>query len=274
MTSVDRSIAEKTDRLRRVVREKKNVLVAFSGGVDSSVIAAVAHDELGDRALCVTVDTPSLSRRELELARRVAAEIGIAHRIVRIGALDPGVARNSPMRCFHCKKEEMCELRKIAADRGFTAIAFGVTLSDSREHRPGLNVLAEEGAFLPLVEARIGKEEIRPIARLLGLSNSEQPSTTCLSSRIPYGQPVTADKLEAVERAETFLYGLGLAQVRVRHYGDTARIEVDPGDMDKVLAAREQIAERFRRIGFVYVTLDLEGYRSGSMNAVLNEGGG
>lgn len=272
MTPDDRIIAEKTGRLRRAIREKGKVLVAFSGGVDSSVIAAVAYDELGDRALCVTVDTPSLSRRELELARRVAGEIGIAHQIVRIGALDKDVARNSSMRCLHCKREEMCVLKKIAADQDCAAIAFGVTLSDSLEHRPGLKVLAEEGAFLPLVEARIGKEEIRPIARLLGLSNSEQPSTTCLSSRIPYGQPVTAAKLEAIERAETFLYGLGLVQVRVRHYGDTARIEVDPADMDKVLAAREKIADRFRRIGFVYITLDLEGYRSGSMNAILGEG--
>lgn len=271
MTPVDQIAAAKIARLRRIVRARKNVLVAFSGGVDSSVIAAVAHAELGERALCVTLDTPSLSRRELALAGRVAAEIGIAHRVVRIGALNRDVARNSSMRCYHCKKEEMCELRKVAAEKGFETIAFGVTLSDSSEHRPGLKVLAEEGAFLPLVEARIGKREIRAVARILGLSNTEQPSTTCLSSRIPYGQPVTAQKLEAVEKAESFLYGLGLTQVRVRHYGDTARIEVDCGDMDRVVAAREKIVERLKEIGFVYIALDLEGYRSGSMNAILKE---
>jgi uncharacterized protein len=262
-------LEDKIKRLRVVIADKKSLLVAFSGGVDSSVVAKVAADVLGERAAAATIDSPTLPRRELALACRLAKEIGIRHRIVSAPQLDPELLRNSCDRCYFCKQGDLALLREAASQEGCEAIAFGVTASDHQEHRPGLRALAEARAFLPLVEAGIAKKEMRAIAEKLTLSNHDLPSTTCLSSRVPYGHAITPEKLAQVEAAESFLYELGFRQVRVRHYGDTARIEVSPAEIGMLLAGREQMISRLKSLGFTYVTVDMEGYRSGSMDEAL-----
>lgn len=262
-------LEDKINRLRTLVAEKKSLLVAFSGGVDSSVVAKVAVEALGARAASATIDSPALPRRELALACQLAKEIGIRHRVIQEPYLDPELLRNSCDRCYFCKQGDLALLREAATQEGCEAIAFGVTASDHHEHRPGLRALAEARAFLPLVEAGIAKNEMRAIAEKLALSNHDLPSTTCLSSRIPYGQAITPEKLAQVEAAESFLYEQGIRQVRVRHYGDTVRIEVLPAEISMLLAGREQLVSQLKALGFTYVTVDLEGYRSGSMDEAL-----
>ncbi|MBU4404627.1 MAG: ATP-dependent sacrificial sulfur transferase LarE [Candidatus Aminicenantes bacterium] len=264
-------LEDKIKRLRAVIAEKKSLLVAFSGGVDSSVLARVASEMLGHHTAAATIDSPTLPRRELAIARRVAAEIGIRHIVIAAADLVPELVRNSCDRCYFCKQGDIALFRETANADGFEEIAFGVTVSDYGEHRPGLRALNEAGAFLPLVEAGIGKPEIGPIAKALGLSNHDLPSTTCLSSRIPYGQRITPEKLAQVEAAENFLLSQGFRQVRVRHQGDTARIEVMPAEFDKLLALRMEVLDKLQELDFAYITVDLRGYRSGSMDEVLME---
>lgn len=264
------TVAEKLALLRSVIHQKESLLVAFSGGLDSSVIAKVAHEELGNKAIAVTIASDTFSQRELVMAQQTAQEIGIHHLVEKMSELENEYFVKNPIdRCYHCKKEEMQVMKKIAAQYGIKHIAFGVNISDFGEHRPGIKALDEEKFFQPLVEAGIGKDIMRDIAKLLGLSNYNMPSTTCLASRIPYGQSITAQKLQQVEKAEAALYRLGFHQSRVRHYGDMARIEVDSQEIEKVVAHRLDIVRSLKELGFVYITLDLVGYRSGSMDEIL-----
>ncbi|MEN8222762.1 MAG: ATP-dependent sacrificial sulfur transferase LarE [Acidobacteriota bacterium] len=262
----------KLDKLRKVIKDSESLVVAFSGGVDSSLIAKVAYDELGDKSVAVTIASDTLSGRELEIAKTVAAEIGIAHEIVKHSELEnEDFVKNPVDRCYHCKKEEMDVMKEVASRKSFKKIAFGVNMSDFGEFRPGINALREEDFFEPLVEAEIGKDEIPAIAASIELSNYDLPSTTCLASRIPYGEAITKKKLDRIEEGENYIHDLGVRQVRVRYYNDIARIEVDENQIELIVKNRKGIMKKFRELGFAYISLDLEGYRSGSMNEVLTE---
>jgi len=259
----------KLDSLKEAIVSKGKVVVAFSGGVDSSLLARVAFDVLGENALAVTVDSETLPRRELEESRRIADEIGIRHDIVEFSELEnQRFKENPPERCYYCRKETASILKKIAKEKGYTTIADGVGYSDYDEYRPGIKAADEEGIWHPFVELRITKNEIREMAKELGLSIHGKPPSACLSSRIPYGNEITAEKLKRVEEAEDYLKGLGLEQVRVRDHEGIARIEVEDFDFFLNLDLNK-IDKKLKSIGFDYVAVDLKGYRAGSMNEVL-----
>jgi uncharacterized protein len=260
------------DSMVRAMRDRGRVLVAFSGGVDSGLVARIAYDALSDDALAVVADAESLSRRELDEAVREAEEIGIPLRTVRVSELaNERYVANPANRCYFCRKELGAALKPIAAELGYGSIADGVNLSDLGDHRPGIQAMNEEGFWHPLVEFGFAKEDVRHLARELGLSFHAKPSNACLSSRISYGEVITLDKLHRVEAAEEAIRAFGFPVVRVRAHSGIARIEVPPADIARMtqpeIAAR--VVEAVRGVGFVYVTIDLRGYRSGSMNDEL-----
>jgi len=261
---------EKLEHLKEIIKGKGSVMIAFSGGVDSSLVAKVAYEVLGKKALAVTLTSDTFSKRELESAKIIAQEIGITHEIIESSELgNDEFIKNPENRCYYCKKEEAIVLKKIANKNRIKYIADGVNLSDFDEHRPGIKALDEENIIHPLVEAGIKKSDIKAMAKYLGLSNYNMPSTTCLSSRISYGEKITIEKLKRIEEAESFILSLGFRQVRVRYHKDVARIEAEKEEIEKAISFREEIVRRLKTIGFKYITLDLEGYRSGSMDEVL-----
>ncbi len=261
---------ERLEALLEWFRRYSSALVAFSGGVDSAVVAACAARALGGRALAVTADSSTMPRRELEHARRLAAEIGISHRVIREDELEDERFRANPEnRCYYCRSKLASALRRIAEEEGYEVIVDGANAGDLGEHRPGLKALREHGIRSPLLELGMHKQEVREVARLLGLSVSDKPPMACLASRIPYGDPITREKLRAVELAEEFFFEHGFRNVRVRMHGEVARIEVEEEDMPMAVSMRREIAQHLRSLGFRYVTLDLMGYRAGSMDEVL-----
>jgi uncharacterized protein len=262
------------DRLRAALADIGPVVVAFSGGADSAFLAWMAADELGPgRAPCVTAVSPSLAADELDGCRSLAAEWGLAWSTVATDELDRvAYVANGPDRCASCKASLMEALAPRAEALGATVV-LGVNLDDLGDHRPGQAAAAGAGARFPLVEAGFTKAMVRQASRALGLVTWDKPAGACLASRIPYGVPVTVGALASVQRAEAALRALGLRQLRVRHHGDVARVEVDPCELDAAFRRRDEVAGAVRSAGYAYVALDLDGFRSGSLNEVLTEAG-
>lgn len=260
----------KIDTLYQMLRGLESVVVAYSGGVDSAYLLAAAHTILGERALGVTAVSPSLAASELEDAKTVAAQIGARHVLIESHEVEnPSYLANQADRCYFCKDEVYGLLSNYAREQGFSAVADGTNLDDMQDPRPGRRAAKQHGILAPLVEAGFSKADVRAASHALGLPTWDKPAMACLSSRVPYGTPITLTMLTQVERAELLLRRLGLGQVRVRHHGDTARIEIDPQDFPAVLAHREEIVTRLQGMGYTYVSLDLAGYRTGSMNEAL-----
>ncbi|MFH1773365.1 MAG: ATP-dependent sacrificial sulfur transferase LarE [Methanobacteriota archaeon] len=259
----------KTQELVNWFRNKGSVVVALSGGVDSSVVAKAAFIALGEKAIAATAKSATLASSELKAAKKIAREIGITHEIfVEDEFKNPKFAENSPERCYHCRKGLTAGLKQAAKKYGAKHIVDGANADDASQHRPGLKAMEENGVRSPLMELGIGKEEVRRIAKHFDLSVSDKPSMACLASRIPYGERITKEKLRKIEEAEDFIRKLGFEQVRVRHHRSVARIEISEKDISKVLKFRKKILKKLKN-NFTYVALDLEGYRSGSMDEVL-----
>ena len=265
-------LAQKSAALDATLQRLGSVLVAYSGGTDSAFLAYAAHRVLGDKMLAVIADSASLPRAELAAALAFTAAHGIPTHILQTAELEnPDYQRNDRQRCFHCKDELFTRMEETRAQLGFRHLAYGMNLDDRSDFRPGQKAAAQHHAAAPLVDAQLSTSEIRTLARAAGLALADKPASACLSSRIEYGRPVTRENLSQVEQSEDALHALGFPQVRVRHHGDLARIEIDRADLHRALSLPmlDKITAAVRQFGFLYVTLDTQGYRSGSMNEIL-----
>jgi uncharacterized protein len=272
MQGMETGIGRKSSQLQAELRTLGRLLVAYSGGVDSAYLAWAAHRALGADMLAVIADSPSLARTQLSDALAFAQEQGIPVEVISTSELDrPEYARNDGQRCFQCKDELFVVMEKLRATRGFDAIAYGVNGDDQGDFRPGQQAARQHQVAAPLVKAELTKREIRELARQAGLRIWDKPASACLSSRIEYGRPVTREALGVVERGEDAIRALGFRQFRVRHHGDIVRIEIAREELERALnpAIAAQFTAIFKALGFKFVTLDLEGFRSGSMNALL-----
>ena len=264
----------KLTALQQFFQALDQALIAYSGGIDSTLVAKVAHDVLGEKALAMTAVSPSLLPEELEDAQIQAQQIGIAHELVETNEMDnPNYTSNPVNRCYFCKSELHDTLKPIALERGYSYVIDGVNADDLQDYRPGIQAAKERGARSPLAEVGITKMEVREISKHLGLPWWEKPAQPCLSSRFPYGEMITTEKLQRVGRCEVYLRKLGWRNLRVRSQEDTARIELPPAQIKDFMMQidLEELVKTFQGYGFTYVTLDLEGYRSGKLNQVLDE---
>jgi uncharacterized protein len=271
---MNENIEEKLARLINILKNKESVLIAFSGGVDSAVVAATAKIALKNKALAVTINSPLILQEEIEEAIKVAREIGINHIVLEGNELeDPNFVCNPINRCYFCKKNLAIKLKNLAEEKGFKNIVDGTNIDDLKDYRPGRVALSEAGIDSPLVEAGLTKKDVREIAKILGLSIADKPSSACLASRIPYGQKITLEKIKRIAEAEKLIKEIvKVKQVRVRDHETIARIEVDPNERklffnEKIM---DEVSQKIQKLGFKFVALELSGYIQGSLNKMLN----
>jgi len=267
-----RALEVKQTALLERLRREESLIVAYSGGADSAYLAWAAHRALGPRALAVTADSPSYPRSHREMALRVAAQVGFAHRLIRTHeGENPDYARNAPDRCYFCKTELFDVLERLRAECGARSVAYGINADDTGDFRPGHRAAQEHRVLSPLLDAGLDKSEVRALSRSAGLPTADLPASACLSSRIPYGMEVTPEKLRQIDAAEDSLRALGFQQVRVRHHGPLARVELAVDELPRALDAERAraISRALHEHGFRWVALDLDGYRTGSLNEIL-----
>ncbi len=268
-------ITDKLQQLQSIFTAMDRALIAYSGGIDSTLVAKIAHDVLGEKALAVTAESPSLMAEDLEAAKEQATHMGVRHRIVQTHEMDnPSYTSNPTNRCYFCKSELHDTLRPLATAEGYPYVVDGLNADDLQDYRPGIQAAKERGVRSPLAEVGLTKLEVRELSKYLGLPWWDKPSQPCLSSRFPYGELITTEKLHRVGRCERYLRSLGIRNLRVRSDGDTARIELPPEEIKNFVATvdLETLVEEFQSYGFKFVTLDLEGYKSGKLNRVLSVG--
>jgi pyridinium-3,5-biscarboxylic acid mononucleotide sulfurtransferase len=272
ITSAAPATLEKQERLREFFRDLQSVVVAYSGGVDSTYVAYVANIELGERAVCITGESASLPQYQRTELKRIVDDFGFNHEIIQTRELEnPEYLANDSNRCYYCKDELYSQLEAIAAERHISAIVDGSTMDDLQDFRPGRRAARQHAVLSPLIEVGLSKAEVRTLSRLCSLPTWDKPASPCLSSRIAYGTTVTIERLSEVDRGEEILREMGFREFRVRHHDKLVRLEIASSEMEKILDTTvfAELAKRFRELGFKYVTLDLEGYRSGSMNESL-----
>jgi uncharacterized protein len=265
-------LEDKETTLRSIVRALGSAAVAYSGGVDSTLLLRVCRDELGETCAAVTARSETYPEREFHSARQYAKSLGVNHIVIYTSELSiPGFAHNPPDRCYHCKRELFSKIRAVADAEGLKHVLDGTNADDPADYRPGLRATEELGVRQPLREAGLTKADVRELSKKLGLPTWDRPAQACLASRFPYGSEITKDALAMVAAAEDYLRSLGVKQCRVRHHGTVARIELSPEDIARFMdeKARREVVAKFRQIGYKYVTLDLQGYRTGSMNETL-----
>ena len=268
------NLQEKFQLLKDIIKKRGSAAIAFSGGVDSTFLIKVAHEVLGDKLIAVTATSSTYPERELKEAIEYAKDMGVKHIVISSEELEiEGFASNPKNRCYYCKKELFTKINKVAIENGLEYVFDGSNLDDTGDYRPGMQAAKELEVVSPLKEAGLTKKDIRELSKELGLPTWNKPAFACLSSRFPYGNKITLPKLKMVDKAEQFLLDMGIRQVRVRHHGEIARIEVAPEEREQFFSVEvmDKIGAEFKKIGFTYVTLDMLGYRTGSMNEVLTK---